>query len=172
MFDLKKVIFGILLFSLFITVSGCAKKVEKERERAVIGSSAPDFTFSDLNGQKMSLSDHKGKVILLDFWATWCPPCRDSIPHLETLYQKYKERGFVVIGVSFDESVDRVKNFRDAYNMSYPILMAEDWIKNDYGITGVPEMFVIDRNGILKSHRLGFNESLAAILDEEVRSLL
>lgn len=165
----KGFIFTITLISLFSTITGCVKE---ERKRAVIGYPAPNFTLSDLDRKKVNLSDYKGKVILLDFWATWCPPCKESIPYLETLYQRYKDKGFVVIGISFDEDIETVKRFKERYNMTYPILMGEDWIKNDYGITGVPETFTIDRKGILKSHRVGFNESLVAIMDEEIKGLL
>lgn len=168
MIKLKGLIVGFILLCLFLTITGC----ERKERKAIIGAPAPQFTLTNLNGQKVSLSDYSGKVILLDFWATWCPPCKESIPHLETLYRRYKDKGFVVIGISFDEDIETVKRFKDKYNMTYPILMGEEWIKNDYGITGVPEMFMLGRDSILKSHRLGFNESLAALMDQEIRGLL
>jgi peroxiredoxin len=164
----------LLLFWFSLVVSGCTHNVERQIEKAAVGSPAPDFALKNFNGQAMSLSDHKGKVVLLDFWEAWCEPCRNSIPYREALYQKYKDRGFVVIGISFDQSAADVQRFRATYKMSYPTLMGEEWIKDDYGVGGVPETFVIDRNGILKSHTVGFSRSLPDVLgeDEEIASLL
>jgi peroxiredoxin len=165
---LRIFISGIALLSLFWAATGCVK----EERKANLGTPAPDFALTDLDGEKVNLSDYKGRVVLIDFWATWCPPCRDSIPFLENLYLKYKDNGFVVIGISFDENIEMVKRFKERYNMTYPILMGEEWIKNDYGVTGVPETFIIGRDGILKSKHIGFHESLAVKMDEEVRGLL
>jgi len=83
----KRTTIVLVLFFLFLIITNC----ERRERKAIIGFQAPDFTLADLNGQKVSLSDYEGKVILIDFWATWCPPCKDSIPFLESLYQRYKE---------------------------------------------------------------------------------
>lgn len=164
----KGITIGIILFSLLLVIVNCKKK----DQMAVIGSHAPDFTLTDLEGKKVSLSDYRGKVIVIDFWATWCPPCKDSIPFLESLYQRYKERGIVVIGVSFDEDVELVKRFKERYPMTYPTLMGEGWIKNNYGLIGIPEMFIIGRDGVLRYHHLGFNESVPDEVEKEIKKLL
>src|SRR6516225_11436179 len=82
-----------------------------------------DLTFKDVNGKPFALSDYKGKVVLLDFWATWCPPCRKEIPGFIELYNNYRSRGFVVIGVSMDDSTSDIKKFAKRYKMNYPILL-------------------------------------------------
>jgi len=98
------------------------------------------------------LSDYKGKVILLDFWATWCPPCRKEIPGFIELYNTYKSRGLVVLGVSMDEDTDTpdVKHFADQIKMNYPILLGagrEDDLKPAFGELPLPTSFVIARDG-------------------------
>jgi peroxiredoxin len=111
-----------------------------------------NFTFKDLQGKPVTLSHYKGKVILLDFWATWCPPCRKEIPGFVQLYNTYKSRGLVVIGVSMDDADDfaDVKRFATQIKMSYPILLGagrEDDLKPAFGELPLPTSFVIARDG-------------------------
>ncbi len=164
----KVITTGIILLSLFFFIANCKKR----EYQAITGSHAPDFTLTDLDGKKVSLSDYKGTVIIIDFWATWCPPCKDSIPFLESLHQRYREKGLVILGISFDGDTDTVRNFRKKITMTYPVLMGDDRLKNDYGLIGIPEMFLLDRNGILKHHHLGFDDSLPAQIEKEVMELL
>jgi peroxiredoxin len=111
-----------------------------------------DFTFKDLQGKSVTLSDYKGKVLLLDFWATWCPPCRKEIPGFIELYNTYKSRGLVVIGVSMDDTDDipDVKRYAAQIKMNYPILLGfgrEDDLKPAFGELPLPTSFVIGRDG-------------------------
>ena len=108
-----------------------------------------NLTFKDLRGRPFALSDTKGKVVLLDFWATWCPPCRKEIPAFIELYNTYRSRGLVVIGVSMDESARDVKRFSKQLKMSYPVLMGagrED-LEPAFGPLPLPTSFVIARDG-------------------------
>jgi peroxiredoxin len=111
-----------------------------------------NFTFQDLQGKSVSLSDYKGKVVLLDFWATWCPPCRKEIPGFVDLYNTYKSRGFVVIGVSMDDTEDTpdVKRYAAQLKIDYPILLGfgrDDDLKPAFGELPLPTSFVIARDG-------------------------
>lgn len=109
-----------------------------------------NFTFKDLQGKSVTLSNYKGKVVLLDFWATWCPPCRKEIPGFIDLFNRYKSRGLVVIGVSMDEGPSDVKHFAAQMKMNYPILLGfgrEEDLKPAFGELPLPTSFVLARDG-------------------------
>ncbi|NDC39499.1 MAG: TlpA family protein disulfide reductase, partial [Proteobacteria bacterium] len=109
---------------------------------------APDFTLRDTAGNVRSLSDFRGKVVLLNFWASWCGPCVSELPSLQRLAGRYAERGLVVLGVGVDDQSQSLEQFQKAYGLSYPTLVDPDGaVKRTYKLTGVPESFFIDRDG-------------------------
>lgn len=111
---------------------------------------APDFSLVDLQGNKISVSSLKGKVIVLNFWASWCPPCRAEIPDFVKIYQKYKDKGLVIIGVAVSSKIDDVKEIVKKYNISYPVAVDDGSAEKAYGpITAVPTTFIIDTQGNL-----------------------
>ena len=118
---------------------------------------APDFTFPGLDGKMVSLSDYKGKVVLLNIWATWCPPCVEEMPSMERLYQKFKGQNFEILAVSIDEpGLKVVAPFMKKSNLTFPALIdSEGAIKAVYGITGIPESFIIDKQGNLIKKIMG-----------------
>jgi len=107
---------------------------------------AADFTLTDMGGKTWKLSDLKGKVVVVNFWATWCPPCRKEMPDLEAIYQKYKDQGLVILGIS-DEEDDVVKKFMGEHSYTYPILLDHGSAHKTYQIEGIPKNFVYDREG-------------------------
>jgi thiol-disulfide isomerase/thioredoxin len=109
-----------------------------------------DFTIEDMNGQKVKLASYKGKVILLDFWATWCGPCKAEIPNFVELQQQYGRQGLSVLGLSVDDTVDKLKPFADDLKMNYPVLvgLGRDDVQDAFGpIWGIPTTFLISRDG-------------------------
>jgi peroxiredoxin len=112
---------------------------------------APDFTLPAIDGQKTSLSDLNGRVVLLNFWATWCDPCRDEMPAMEQLWEKYKGQGFVILAVSLDTgSQRRVVNFAKRLGLTYPILLdPEESVGERFKVFGLPTSFFIARNGMV-----------------------
>lgn len=119
---------------------------------------APDFTIKDLEGNEISLSDYQGNVVVLNFWATWCPPCRQEIPGFIEVYEKYKDQGMVILGVSVDSKGPMVvKQFADKYEINYPLAMATQKMYNDYDPGEyIPATFIIDRQGKIQDKHVGF----------------
>lgn len=121
------------------------------------GVESPDFTFSDLNGVKVSLAAYRGKVVMVNIWATWCPPCRQEMPSMQRLYEKFKGENFEILAVSIDsEGREAVAPFMRKMNLTFPALLDPgETIRPLYGITGVPESFIIDKKGIVVEKIIG-----------------
>jgi len=121
-----------------------------------VGEMAPDFALTDLEGNPFRLSDLRGKVVFINFWATWCPPCRAEMPEIEAIYQEYKDKGVVVIGVDVLETEDEVRQFvqRGGYSWTFVIDKTGE-VAASYGIAAIPTSFFIDREGIIKAVNIG-----------------
>lgn len=132
---------------------------------------APDFTLPQVNGPSLTLSSYRGQVVLLDFWATWCVPCREEIPHFVALQDKYRSQRFQIIGVSMDDSAAPVVPFAQQFHINYPIVMGDPSIGEQYGgVLGLPIAFLIDRDGrIVKKH---IGATPGEVFDRETASLL
>jgi thiol-disulfide isomerase/thioredoxin len=144
----------LLLIALGVTMTllACSKKEEVKNEApAVEKSPAPEIIVNSLQGKPLKLSDLKGKVVLLNFWATWCPPCREEIPSMMKLNSAMTGKPFQMIAVSIDEGgVPAIESFLKTSGFALPAYTDPDGrAAKAYGITGVPETFVIDKNGIL-----------------------
>lgn len=138
---------------------------------AGVGNVAPQFSLNDLAGQKVDLAGLRGKVVLLDFWATWCAPCREEIPHFVEMQEKYRGQGLEIVGVSVDDSVEPARKFYQEYKMNYPVVMGDEKLAASYGgVLGLPIAFLIDREGkIVKKH---IGQTDAAVFEREVQELL
>ena len=122
-----------------------------------IGFPAPSWESSYYEGGKVNLDDLKGKVVLMDFWATWCSPCIRAIPALEKLHQKFDDKGLVVLGLNYHEKRKNPKKFMDRLNATYPIIDAEI-IGLDYGIVNWPTTFIVDKKGIIRDAFFGYHD--------------
>jgi len=135
-------------------------------------TAAPEWQLNDPDGQTVKLSDFKGKVVILDFWATWCPPCKAEIPGFIELQKRYAAQGLTVVGVSLDTAgAPVVKSFMKRVGMNYPVVIGDEKTAADYGgISAIPTTFVLDRNGnIVRSHQ-GFASQV--VFESEIRPLL
>jgi peroxiredoxin len=137
----------------FVACSQTSRPVRAASER----KAAPDFTLKDSNGTSVKLSDYRGKVVLLNFWATWCGPCKIEIPWFVEFEQKFKDQGFAVLGVSMDEEGwDIVKPYITDRKVNYRVLMGNDAIAQVYGgVDSLPTTFLIDREGRIASTHIG-----------------
>jgi peroxiredoxin len=140
--------------------------------------SAPVFSLPDMNGQKVDLVSFQGRVIVIEFWATWCAPCREEIPVLNQIYKAYKDKGLVVIGISLDRKPPQeVKKFLDQLQVEYTNVMGDEEILEKYSqvanlgpIRGIPATFVIDRKGRICQRYMGLTEK--RILEEAIEAAL
>lgn len=145
--------------SALVLIGGAAYLIASRnegREALQAAVPAPDFTYPDLAGHPTALSSYRGKVVLLDFWATWCEPCQAEIPDLKKLYSDYRDKGFVVVGVAMD-SMGReiVEPFVKANDVDYPILVSKGEPPSGYPIIGFPTAFLIDRKGMVAQRYVG-----------------
>lgn len=116
----------------------------------------PHFELKDLSGKIVKSSDYKGKVILINFWATWCPPCKREIPDFIELYKKYQKEDFVILGIALDD-LKSVTDFKNSYKINYPVLIGDQDVVRKYGnIRGIPTSFLVGRDGKIKKRYDGF----------------
>lgn len=139
--------------------------------KASQGKANLDLTLKDMNGATVNLADYKGKVVLLNFWATWCGPCKVEIPEFVRAYEAYKDKGFVVLGVSIDDTPEQLQSFAKQYKITYPMLLNQENVEEAYGpIYGVPVSFFIGRDGLICRKQMG--EVRKEMLERELESLL
>jgi peroxiredoxin len=143
--------------------------VKPEHDR----KTAPEFALKDSNGQTVHLADYKGKVVLLDFWATWCGPCKIEIPWFIEFEQQFKDRGFAVLGVSMDEDGwEAVKPYMEDLKINYRILLGNDQVSDIYGgVESLPTTLLIDRQGKIASVHIGLSRGKEEFRDDIDRLL-
>lgn len=153
-----------------------ANAAADEASEACMANAKPanfDFTMKDVDGNDVSLSSYKGKVVLLNFWATWCGPCKAEIPGFVRLQEKYRDKGLVIVGYSVDDTADKAKAYAAQYKMNYPILLGEgrEDVQDAYGpIWGIPASFIISRDGKVCRKHMGIAPE--AVFEKELLPLL
>jgi len=151
------------------------KEIPKEEISIVKKSKfkpAPEFALMDINGNERKLSDYKDKVVILDFFATWCPPCRDEIPHFIDLYTKYKDQGLEIIGVALDWNGKRVvPAFSEENGINYTVLLGDKKVPDLYGgIDAIPTTFILDKEGNIRKKYIGYKEK--EVFEKHIKELL
>jgi peroxiredoxin len=137
------------------------------------GQPAPAFKVVTTSGQSVSMDNYQGRVLVLDFFATWCQPCRMSIPHLVKMNQKYGKQGLQILGMSADEDGERVlASFTAEQHINYPVALAGDTVTEAFGVRSVPVMFVIDKKGRVAGVFRGYSDEIADSMELLVKKLL
>lgn len=152
---MKRLIWFLLPFVVVLFV--CAK-TEKTDTPGNNYPQASEFTLKDLKGNEISLSNYSGKVVFLNFWATWCAPCRIEIPGFVEMYKQYKDKGMEIIGISTDRlGSDSVLKFAEKYKINYPVVMGTAKIIKDYEPGPyIPTTFIVDQNGKIRHRHIGY----------------
>jgi peroxiredoxin len=144
-------ILGVTLIGL-LTVNGWSMGSRVP----VVGTPAEDFQLIDLNGNPQSLNDYRGKVVLLNFWATWCKPCTTEMPAMQATYDKLADKGFVVLAINELEDDAKVREHIRQYGHTFPVLMdRENKVANQFGVYGLPVSFFIDGSGVVREYIKG-----------------
>lgn len=155
-------------FALFLAIAGAHTALALD-----VGSRAPEIGRKDLSGRSIRIGDFRGKVVLVDFWASWCAPCREEMPVLERLYRRYRSRGLVIVGVSVDRTEGNIRGFLRRTRVSFPIVHdPEHQIANRYRPPRMPSSYLIDKRGIVRYVHAGFRASDAERFADEIEQLL
>ena len=169
--------FSTIMIVLVIFISAGLISCEQGTSQGSAGTgaasqTAPDFTLTDLSGKPFTLSGTRGKVVILDFWATWCPPCRMEVPHFQSMYEEYKDKGLVIVGVALDRTgPSAVMAFAREFDVTYPVVMGDDRTTALYGgIRSIPTTFIIDRQGRITDRFVGYRSR--EVFEEAIKGLL
>ncbi len=170
-------VLGLLLAATACSTDGGSVEASSVKPYAD-RNEAPEFSLQDPDGKTVKLSDYKGKVVLLNFWATWCGPCKFEIPWFTEFEQRHKDQGFAVLGVSMDDGGwDQVKPYLKRAKVNYRVLMGDDEVAMMYGgVEALPTSFMIDREGRIASVHVGlvsksdYENDIGALLSDETES--
>lgn len=134
---------------------------------------APDFTLRTIDGQNLRLQEQRGQVVLVNFWATWCGPCRQEMPHLNRLYEKYRASGFQLLGVNVDEDPRSAAALATKLGVKFPVLPDGDKkVSKLYDLSAMPQTVLIDRDGRVRYLHRGYKEGYENTYDQQIRELL
>ncbi len=167
---------SLLVFLALVAAALLMASCKKGEQQSSASDKAPDFTLTDVNGQAYSLSALRGKVVLMDFWATWCPPCRMSVPELNKVYEAFKGKDFVLIAISADDYgpglVSKLKAFGKKHGVEYPMLPDSMGVADMYHVDGLPQSFLINKDGFIVDRHMGYYPDMASSYETEINQLL
>ncbi len=135
---------------------------------------APDFTLKSHSGENIKLSELRGDVVMINFWASWCVPCLQEMPALEKIHQRYKDLGFTLLGVNVEQDISEAKAYLKKVNVSFPILFdLNNQVSNEYEISGMPTTYLVDRDGNLRKLYIGYQPGTSEeVYMREIKTLL
>lgn len=155
-----------LLLTLFLLVTSTSYA-------ATISGKAPNFTLKSMGGKNLKLSEYRGQVVMMNFWASWCAPCRQEMPLLEDLYKKYKGLGFTLLGVNVEEDSRKASTLLRSIKVSFPILFDnKNKVSKMYKVSAMPTTIIIDRDGNMRYLHLGYKPGYERDYQKQIRTLL
>ena len=159
--------FGISLLSLTLGLAALASHAEEKMP-------APDFTLKSLSGKNIKLSEQRGDVVMINFWASWCGPCLQELPALEHLHQRYKDLGFTLLGVNVEQDLKEAKEYLKKVGVTFPILFdVTNQVSDTYAINGMPTTYLVDRDGNLRKLYVGYQPGTSEeTYQQEIKALL
>ena len=138
-----------------------------------VGADAPDFALRSAAGPNLRLSEHRGQVVMINFWATWCGPCRQEMPRLDEIFARYEQAGFTLLGVNIDEDAERAQRLADELGVSFPLLFDDEQdVSRLYDVQAMPMTVMVDRSGKVRSVHHGYRPGMEQRYLDEVRALL
>lgn len=159
----------VTTIALAIAFSGAAFTVQAD----AINVAAPDFTLESRSGDNIRLEDHRGEVVMLNFWASWCGPCRQEMPLMDDIYSRYQDLGFTILAVNVDENRDEALRFLDKVPVSYPVLYdPESSVSELYEVPAMPTTVMIDRDGNARYIHYGYKPGYEAEYETQIRELV
>jgi peroxiredoxin len=161
----KVLILSLAVLCLVMFASASQAKLEK--------GEAPNFTLKSLRGDNIKLSEHRGEVVMLNFWATWCDRCKSSFPVLNNIYLKYRDKGFTLLSINNESSLKKVRKWLRGKKIAYPILLDRSHAVSDkYDVSDMPSTYILDRDGQLRFVHNGFEEGYEDDILKQVRELM
>ena len=161
-----------ILVSGFILVFGLLSTPPAVFAIAQKGQPAPPFKVTSISGQPLSLANYKGHVLILDFFASWCEPCKRSIPHIMELNKKYGKQGLQILGLSLDEDKDDLVEFAGPLKLNYPVALANEDLQTEYGLRSIPTLFIINKKGIITEKFMGMTDEVKKNIETTIKRLL
>jgi peroxiredoxin len=154
----RRLVVMVVGFAILALAFGVVWMQSAKYELLTVGMPAPDFTLPDMAGKNQKLSDYRGKVVFLNFWATWCKPCKEEMPSMQALWDNLKQEEFIMLAISMDRVTTKkdIPPFVENMKLTFPIL-TDSWGQTDsrYKLMGVPETYIIDQNGVLREKVIG-----------------
>jgi peroxiredoxin len=158
---------GLLMMSMLAWISPTAHAT------IALSANAPDFTLRSMDGSNLRLQEQRGQVVMINFWATWCGPCRQEMPHLSRLYDKYRSAGFVLLGVNVDDNARKATDAANKLGLKFPILLDSDkTVSRMYDLDTMPTTLLLDRNGRVRFVHNGYIAGYENLYEKQIRELL
>ena len=163
---MRRLTIAALALACLVALAGCEPPQEPKK------TDMRDFTLMDIEGNVVRLKDFKGKVVLLEFWATWCPPCRLSVPEIQELHEKMEGEDFKIIAITVDDKLQRVRRFVRKKGVTYTVVMDDKGVDDAYGVYSIPTTILLDKEGNVALTQKGYAPGMYDTLEKDIRELM